>query len=233
MPKLPKLKNKNLPLIFTDNTDWKSGHRATSPSSRGIGKATVSRELPDAAWFVTAFSGFLDSRLVSFAPLRGPRGSLGMTAIKNDSYENNLSGTISGSGNARSEAMVSIKKSNLQLVLIAAANFIGAYLSLKFLGGLLVFGTGGSFSDFCLVVMPVLALPIALVAWWNARLAVILWILGMLLFFGVQISLVWPDVHSVAKNGTRFLTFLAGCVLLVWVAILDVKSAKIAKNRRN
>src|SRR5579864_6123619 len=96
-----------------------------------------------------------------------------------------------------------IKKSNLQLVLIAAANFIGAYLSMRFLGGLLVFGTGGSFSGFCLVVIPVLALPITLIAWRNGRLAVILWMLSMLLFFGVQISLVWPEVHSVAKNGTH------------------------------
>ena len=119
-----------------------------------------------------------------------------------------------------------IKKSNLQVVLIAAANFIGAYLSMRFLGGLLVFGTGGSFSGFCLVVIPVLALPITLIAWRNGRLAVILWMLSMLLFFGVQISLVWPEVHSVAKNGTHFLTFLAGCVLLLWVAIAEARNAK-------
>jgi hypothetical protein len=116
---------------------------------------------------------------------------------------------------------MSIKKSNLRLVLVTTVNFIGAYLSLKFLGGLLVFGTGGSFSGFCLFVIPVLALPIALIAWRNTRLAAILWILGMLLFFGTQLRLAWPEVHSVAKNGTHFLTFLAGCVLLLWVAISE------------
>jgi hypothetical protein len=100
-------------------------------------------------------------------------------------------------------------------------SFIGAYLSLNVLGGFLVFGFGKSFAGFSLFAIPVLALPIALVAWWNARLAGLLWALAMLLFFGTQISLVWPAVHFVVRNGTHFLVFLAGGVLLLWVVILE------------
>jgi hypothetical protein len=112
-----------------------------------------------------------------------------------------------------------LKKKNLRLALLIVVNFIAAYLSLKFLGGFLIFGLGGSFGSFCLIAVPVLALPIALIAWWSIRLAVVLWALAMLLFFGIQVSLVWPEVRLVARNGTHFLVFLAGCVLLLWAAI--------------
>ncbi len=114
-----------------------------------------------------------------------------------------------------------IKKKTLRLVLLIMVNLIAGYLSLKFLGGFLVFGVGGSFADFSLSVVPVLALPIALIAWWSIRLAVVLWALVMLLFFGTQVSLVWPEVHLVAHNGTHFLIFLAGCALLLLAVILE------------
>jgi hypothetical protein len=100
-------------------------------------------------------------------------------------------------------------------------SFIGAYLSLKFLGGFLVFGVGKSFADFSLFAIPVLSFPIALIAWWNVRLAGFLWALAMALFFGTQISLVWPAVHLVARNGTHFLAFLAGGASLLWGVILE------------
>jgi hypothetical protein len=109
-----------------------------------------------------------------------------------------------------------MKKKNLRLGALIAVNVIAAYLSLKSLGGFLVFGVGNSFGTFSLFAVPVLALPIALIAWWNVRFAVFLWAFAMLLFFGVQVGLVWPDVYQVAHNGTHFLAFSAGCILLLW-----------------
>jgi hypothetical protein len=116
-----------------------------------------------------------------------------------------------------------IKKKTFRLVLLIMVNLIAGYLSLKFLGGFLVFGVGRSFADFSLSVVPVLALPIALIAWWSIRLAVVLWALAMLLFFGIQVSLVWPEVHLVAQNGTHYLIFSAGCALLLLAVILEAR----------
>lgn len=115
-----------------------------------------------------------------------------------------------------------MRKKYVRLVALITVSVIAAYLSAKSLGGFLIFGTGGSFAGFCLFVVPVLALPIALIAWWNARFAVFLWAFAMLLFFGVQVSLAWPEVNRVAHNGTHFLAFSAGCVLLLWAAISEV-----------
>jgi hypothetical protein len=115
-----------------------------------------------------------------------------------------------------------MRKNSVGLVALIAVNVIAAYLSLKSLGGFLVFGVGSSFGTFSLFAVPVLALPIALIAWWNVRFAAFLWAFAMLLFFGVQVGLVWPDVHRVAHNGTHFLAFSAGCILLLWAAISEV-----------
>lgn len=118
------------------------------------------------------------------------------------------------------EGIMTTKKT-LRRVLLTTVSLIGAYLTVKSLGGFLVFGGGKSFADFSLVVVPVLAFPIALIAWWSARLAGFLWALAMVLFFGTQISLVWPAVHLVAHNGTHFLTFFVGGVFLLWLVILE------------
>ena len=114
-----------------------------------------------------------------------------------------------------------MKKKIIRLTLLVAVNFIAAYLSLKFLGGFLIFGIGRTFSEFLLIGVPVLALPIALIAWWNVRFALFLWGVAMLLFFGTQIGLAWPELKLLSHNGTHFLVFLAAGILLAGVVIFD------------
>jgi hypothetical protein len=97
-----------------------------------------------------------------------------------------------------------MKKKNLRLGALIAVNVIAAYLSLKSLGGFLVFGVGNSFGTFSLFAVPVLALPIALIAWWNVRFAVFLWAFAMLLFFGCkwvlsgQMYIEWPTMALIS-----------------------------------
>jgi hypothetical protein len=97
------------------------------------------------------------------------------------------------------------------------------------MGGFLVFGGSPkhdfleSLLGFCLFVIPVLAFPITLIAWWNIRFAVFCWAAAMALFFGAQIYLAGADLRFVAKNGTHFLAFLVGGVLLILAMILDSK----------
>jgi hypothetical protein len=126
-----------------------------------------------------------------------------------------------------------MRKKYFRLVALTAVNGIAAYLSLKSLGGFLVFGVGNSFAAFCLFAVPVLALPIALIAWWRIRFAAFLWGFAMVLFFGVQVSLVCPEVHRVAHNGTHFLAFSAGCILLLWAAISEVPGKGRADKKEN
>jgi hypothetical protein len=124
---------------------------------------------------------------------------------------------------------MAIEKQALRVASLTMAGFIGAYLSLRLIGGFLVFGGSPKhtfleyFLYFCLFVVPVLSFPIALVAWWNIRFAVFCWAAAMSLFFGTQIYLGGGDLRFVAKNGTHFLSFLAGGALLILAMLLDNK----------
>ena len=121
-------------------------------------------------------------------------------------------------------------RKTLRLFSLMLANFIAAYLSLRFLGGVLVFGAGKSYTEFSLFAVPVLAFPIALTAWWNVRLAAFLWLCATVMFFGTQIYLRWPQAHLVATNGTHFLVFLAGFGLLLCVVALEANDPAIKRN---
>ena len=81
------------------------------------------------------------------------------------------------------------------------------------MGGLMAFGVG-TFLDFCVFLLPLLAFPVALVGCFNARLAAVLWALLMALFFGAQVYLAWPLAAGIRQNGTHFILFLTVEVLL-------------------
>ncbi|HEY2361505.1 MAG TPA: hypothetical protein VGK36_10340 [Candidatus Angelobacter sp.] len=129
-----------------------------------------------------------------------------------------------------------INKQAFRIASLTMAGFISAYLSLRLLGGFLVFGGSSKHTfleywlGFCLFVIPVLSFPMALVAWWKIRFAVCCWAVAMLLFFGTQIYLAEGDLRFVAKNGTHFLTFLAGGVLLILSMILGNKRPARPRN---
>jgi len=112
---------------------------------------------------------------------------------------------------------------------LAISCFIAACLSLKFSGGLLVFaGRIKTFLEFSLIVVPVLAFPVALLAWLSSRLAASLWIVIILLFYGAQAVVAWPHVWVMAHTGTLFSLpfFLTAGVLLCWTAILDRRASE-------
>jgi hypothetical protein len=107
-----------------------------------------------------------------------------------------------------------MKKKNLRLGALIAVNVIAAYLSLKSLGGFLVFGVGNSFGTFSLFAVPVLALPIALIAWWKCTLCgVSLGICYVAVFWGASGSCLARCISS----GPQWHSFLS---LFCWMYLI-------------
>ncbi len=73
--------------------------------------------------------------------------------------------------------------------------------------------------DFALFLMPVMALPAALVALWKPRIGSAAWLLIMVVFFGAQAKIAWPKVWAVKDSGTHFFWFFLVAVLLGWTAL--------------
>jgi hypothetical protein len=111
-------------------------------------------------------------------------------------------------------------KEDVKLVLAWTAVCVSAWLSYKFIIGLLFFGST-TFTEFCLFFAPVLALPIALIALWQARLAAAIWATITLPFLAAQIYLRWPDIWSIRNNGTELSAFIFVQVLLLIAAFCD------------
>jgi hypothetical protein len=85
---------------------------------------------------------------------------------------------------------MSLKRHPLRIVALAISGIIAACLSLFYCGGLLIFaGRIETLFDFSMVYVPVMAFPVALLAWWKSRIGAGLWILMTLLFFGGEIVL--------------------------------------------
>jgi hypothetical protein len=74
----------------------------------------------------------------------------------------------------------------LKNLFVLIASCITAYLSFVSFGGYLVFGFR-NFSEFCLIGVPVLAFPVALLGFRFARTSAALSLVIMILYFGVQL----------------------------------------------
>jgi hypothetical protein len=122
---------------------------------------------------------------------------------------------------------MSLKRHPLRIVALTISGVIAAGLSLFYWGGLLIFaGRIETLLDVCMVYVPVMTFPIALLAWWKFRIGAGLWILMTLLFFGGDIVLSWPKVAAaIAYRLTSLSLFLVVGVLLVWVAAFDHRSS--------
>jgi hypothetical protein len=109
-----------------------------------------------------------------------------------------------------------IASSGFRIIFLSIAISIAAWISALFSGGLFVFGPRlRSFGDFCLFVVPVLALPVALISLWKSWIAAIAWASLICAFFGVQIYLVWPEIASISENGTKPWLFMLVQALLI------------------
>jgi hypothetical protein len=109
-----------------------------------------------------------------------------------------------------------VKYSDVRVILLTIVISIAAWISALFSGGLFVFGARlQSFADFCWIVAPVLALPIALIALWKSWVAAMAWAVLICAFFGIQIYAVWPEVTRVSDNGTKPWLFLLVQALLI------------------
>lgn len=119
---------------------------------------------------------------------------------------------------------MSLKQRQLRIAALTVSSLIAVCLSLLYGGGLLVFaGRAKTLTDACFVYPPVMAFPVALLAWWKSRIAVGLWVLITLLFFGAQVVYAWPRVAAMVDTHLFSLLwpFLVVGILLVWVAVFD------------
>jgi len=87
------------------------------------------------------------------------------------------------------------------------------------LGGVFVFGFRTP-SEFALIAVPCLALPIASLACWNSRIGAVLWSMMVAIVFGAEMIVDWPHVTVVYATG-GFFSFVGGEILLVCAAVLD------------
>jgi hypothetical protein len=108
----------------------------------------------------------------------------------------------------------------LKNLLVTIACCIAAYLSFVSLGSYLWFGFR-TFREFCLIGVPLFALPVALIGFRNARTGAALSLVIMVLYFGVQLRVLGPPWGKVLHNGTHFYKFLAVTVLLGVAAALE------------
>lgn len=123
---------------------------------------------------------------------------------------------------------MSPKQTPLRIVALTAATLVAAYLSRFYWGGVLVFGNRiKSVADFCFVYVPILVLPIALLAWWKSRAGAILWAVVILVNFVPELAMSWPHVGAVAAHVLRLVwPFLVGWALLVLVALSDRRNSR-------
>jgi hypothetical protein len=73
----------------------------------------------------------------------------------------------------------------------------------------------------CLIGVPLLALPVALLGFRYLRTSATLSLVIMILYFGVQLYLLGPPWSRILHNGTHFHKLLAVTVLLSVAAVLE------------
>jgi hypothetical protein len=125
-----------------------------------------------------------------------------------------------------------LKQHPLRIVALTMSSLIAASLSQFYWGGFLVFaGRAKTLTDVCYGYVPVLAFPVALLAWWKSRLGACLWVLITLLFFGAQFVIAWPRLTAVVDTQliSSLLLFLVVGILLVSVAVFDRRQSSSSK----
>src|SRR5690242_11665263 len=98
--------------------------------------------------------------------------------------------------------------SKLRILLVTIACCVAGYLSFMFFGGYLVFGFR-NFAEFCLVAVPILILPAALLGYRYPAVSAASSALVMLLFFGSQLHELGPPLTRILHNGMQFSKFLS------------------------
>jgi hypothetical protein len=99
---------------------------------------------------------------------------------------------------------------------------LAAYLSISKIGGLLVFGFN-DFVTFALFGLPVLALPVQLVAFWRLRLGVALFCVLTLVYGLTVAGMVGFSPVEIAKKNTYISLYVLNVLLLVAAAVAERK----------
>ena len=109
-------------------------------------------------------------------------------------------------------------------VILFVSTLLAAYLSVSKIGGLLVFGFS-DFVTFFLFGLPVLALPVQLVAFWRLRWGAALF--GVLtLLYGLTVAgMVGFSTVELAKKNSYISLYILNVLLLVAAVIADKKNA--------
>ncbi len=110
--------------------------------------------------------------------------------------------------------------SALKALTTTVACFVAAYLTFVFFGGFLVFGFR-NFAEFCVVVVPLLILPVALLGYRYPALSAALSLAVMCLFFGTLLLQTRQPLTEVLRMNLPFFKFLSITALLTVSTIFD------------
>jgi hypothetical protein len=96
---------------------------------------------------------------------------------------------------------------------------LSAYITVSKLGGLIVFGYS-NLLEFCLFVLPVMALPMQMIAFWNVRLGLISFSTLTFVYLAAMIYIGNRTPSAILESGSHLhLYILTSCLLLLaWLA---------------
>jgi hypothetical protein len=113
-----------------------------------------------------------------------------------------------------------MKSSRPAMMVIGLSSVLAAYLSLSQLFGLLFWGFS-NFLEFRLFALPVLALPVQLVAWWRLGWATGLFCTLTLVYGLTQVQVAGPSAKSIAQNHSEISLYILNSGLLVIAVFAD------------
>jgi hypothetical protein len=113
---------------------------------------------------------------------------------------------------------MSLRVSHLLLFL---GLLLSGYITLSKMGGVLVFGFGNCL-ELCLIIVPVLAFPVQLLALWNVRLSLIGFFFLILIYLGAHLYIGNRSVRLIKESGAHIELYLMNLALifLLWVSKL-------------
>jgi hypothetical protein len=110
--------------------------------------------------------------------------------------------------------------SALKALTTTVACFVAAYLTFVFFGGFLVFGFR-NLAEFCVVVVPLLILPVSLLGYRYPALSAVLSLAVMCIFFGTLLSQTRQPLPEIFHMNLPLFKFLLVSALLALSAIFD------------
>jgi hypothetical protein len=109
----------------------------------------------------------------------------------------------------------------LRICVFAITILVASYTSFGFGFGLL-FAGAGSVADIAIFLVPAIALPLAILAWYKSLPAAVLFMLGYALNVGFQIRQFRATLHQLLSNYSGFWQISSTGFLLTVLATVDL-----------